>query len=226
MKKEPNQPTQRNHSVYEDSTPLKWQVNLHINTFARRQTEESRFSHFTGTDEKLLEAVAINWPRRTEGYREGVILVPVPPAATFHSDGSRDIFYSGVVQLEEGDHLYGSYEPRKKGETPRKTVSVESDRPTKIPAKSVEIVLYASELLAEDGDNERPAEVGNWEIISINASPEIEPTPITPTTLMHNHFRQEGDVGATESNLSNEEFVKLLEKSFLYWRDKTMIGVR
>ena len=66
-------------------------------------------------------------------------------------------------------------------------------------------------------------EEGNWEIISINASP-IEGssgTPITPETLMYNHF---GGDGGTDTKLSDKEFVKMLRDSFEFWKDKVLCG--
>ena len=213
-------------------TPLSWEVKLHKNSFCNRQTEESRFSHFSGSDKDLLEAVAICWPRRQEGSRAGVIKVAIPPHAGVDPKTGRStgIFFSGVVQLEEGDIISGCFEARTKGEKPRKTVSVEAEssswRPKKVRAQSVEIILYSSELLSESGDNERPPDPGSYEIISINASPTLEATPITPQTLLHNHFLHGAEWGTTATDMSDSEFVAALRESFLFWRDKTMVGVR
>ena len=81
----------------------------------------------------------------------------------------------------------GSFEARRKGEKPRKTVSVVGG--SKLPAKSVDIVLYNTTVLAEDGDNELPlSEDDSWEVISINASPDAQRLRINPMTLMYNHF--------------------------------------
>ena len=82
-------------------------------------------------------------------------------------------------------------------------------------------MLYASDVLADDGDNELPPEEGNWEIISINASPSEDEVPINPMTLMHNHF---GSDGGTDTNLSDKEFVKMLSEGFEFWKDKAMIA--
>ena len=51
-----------------------------------------------------------SWDSQEPGFRDGVILVSVPV----------DRFYSGVVQLEEGQPLFGNFAPRKKGEDPEK----------------------------------------------------------------------------------------------------------
>jgi hypothetical protein len=179
------------------------------NSFVTRQTPESSFSHYDGDFESLARLVEENiFENRQQGYRDGVVLVDVP------SDG----FYSGIVQLQSGDNLKGDFSSRRDGEEPRKHIVTEGE---KLPAKSVQIVLYASTVLTEDGDNELPPQEGNWEIISINASPSEDEVPINPMTLMHNHF---GSDGGTDTNLSDKEFVKILSEGFEFWKDKAMIA--
>lgn len=191
------------------------QPNVHVNSFVLRQTEESEFSHYTGSWGFLKHLVKLvmddlvpGYGTR-QGYREGVLLVDVPP----------DNFFSGVVELKEGDQLIGTCRARKEGETPRKSVGVVGAQ--KLAAKSAFIVLYASSVLAEDGDNELPPKEGNWEIISINASPCEGEMPISPGVLMHNHF---GSDGGTATHLSDSEFVTMLRKSFEFWKNKGMVA--
>ena len=191
---------------------------IHMNSFVRRQTPESRYSHFTGTESELLERVRTSWNNRTKGYRDGVALVRVP------AEG----FYTSVVKLTEGDSLAGIYEPRRAGETPRKAVYARHNTTNgtatasaKTPAKQVDVVLYSSSVLAEDNDNELNPDGDNWEVISINASPEEGDVPIHPEALLHNHF---GSDGGTNTNLTNDEFVSLLRESFAYWQDKALIA--
>jgi len=180
-----------------------------INSFVKRQTPTSRFSHFTGTDDELLVLIQQGWEQAKPGYREGVILVPVKPTG----------FFSSVVKLEEGDTLTGVYEARREGEKPRKAVTA-SGR-SKMPAQAVDVVLYSSKVLAEDEDNELPVGDDSWEVISINASPDLSDPPINPTVLMHNHF---GSSGGTQTNLNDEDFVAMLRESFVYWSDKALAG--
>ena len=73
-------------------------------------------------------------------------------------------------------------------------------------------------VLAEDGDNELPAKEGNFEIISINASPSAL-EPINPDCLMANHF---GADGGTNTQMSDASFVAALRESFEFWQDKAM----
>ena len=178
-----------------------------INKFVKRQTATSRFSYFSGSDDELLARIQQAWQQAKPGYRSGVILIPVEPSG----------FFSGVVKLQEGDALSGTYEARREGEKPRKAVVAEGRE--KMPARTVDVVLYNSAVLAEDDDNELPADQNNWEVISINASPDRSEMPINPNVLMHNHF---GSSGGTKTNLSDEQFVSMLRHSFIYWSDKAL----
>ena len=73
------------------------------NEFVQRQTADSRFSHFNGTWEELELLVVNHWETAKQGYRDGVILIEVPP----------DLFFSSIVELEEGDELTGGFTPRR-----------------------------------------------------------------------------------------------------------------
>jgi len=188
---------------------------IHVNSFVKRQTSLSEFSNYNGDWEQLQTLVTKTFakPERTKpGYRNGVVLVSMETPRQF---------LSAVVELEEGDILGGIFKARRGGEFPRKSIQVTRRNGEKLTAVSVDIVLYASTVLAEDGDNELPAEEGNWEIISINASPCEGEMPIDPGVLMHNHF---GSDGGTETGLSDEDFVQMLRESFVFWKNKAMIA--
>jgi hypothetical protein len=179
------------------------------NEFVKRQTNDSRFSHFKGTWNEIIDMVYQCWANRQPSYRDGVTTVDVPVKG----------FYSGVVILESGDELSGGFESRQAGENPRKFIIVKGRK--KLPAESVDIILYSSKVLAENGDNELEPEDGNWEIISINASPIKNKMPIDPIVLMHNHFNSDG---GTTTQMSDSEFVEILRNSFMCWKDKAMCG--
>jgi len=184
-------------------------MNIIVNNFVKRQDRDSRFSHFQGTWARLVTLVKENWQHAKPGYKQGVILIRVPPSG----------FFSSMVELKEGDKLIGEYAPRHKGEFPRKTLGVDSRN--KLPAISVDIVLYSSAVLAEDGDNHLPVHEDNWEIISINASMTYGTVPIHPMVLMHNHF---GSSGGTATGLNDTDFADMLRHSFHFWRDKATCG--
>ena len=184
-------------------------INIHVNSFIRRQTEESSFSHSEHSWEDLARECYISFVNAHPGYRDGVVLVPLSPVG----------ISSGVCILEEGQELTGKFEARQEGEVPRKTLRAVGS--SKAPAKEAFMVLYSSTVLAEDGENELPAEEGNWEMISLNSSPVVGEMPINPMVLMHNHF---GSDGGTATGLSAEEFEAQMRQSFLFWRDKAMCG--
>lgn len=193
-------------------------MSVRFSDFVRRQTADSSRSHTDLSDQAVLELVRKSFPLAKPTYRKydkttgkdekgllfgGVISVPVDPQG----------FFSGVVQLQEGDVFQGEFKPRREGETPRKHYSKQGAN--KIAAKSADLILYHRDVLTEDDpDKDYPVE---WEIVSINASPTEEATPINPSTLMANHFQADG---GTVSGLSDSEFVTELRKSFEFWQDK------
>jgi hypothetical protein len=176
-----------------------------FNAFSRRQTANSPFSHWTISDAELLQRVndALQQRQQKAGYRDGVILVPINPNG----------FFSSVIRLQNGDKLHGEYKSRREGEMPRIGMYATGN---KMPAQSVDVVLYSHEVLGADASTE-----ATWEIVSVNASPEEGEAPIQPNTLMHNHF---GSDGGTATNMTNDEFVAALKVSFEYWKDKALCG--
>lgn len=178
---------------------------IHITNFVRRQTPDSEFSHWTISDKELIKRTQNALLNAKQGYREGVLVVPI------EADG----FFTGVTQLKEGDRLIGVYKTRTKGETPRKSVFVENGEKQK--ALKVDIILYSHDVLKENDENETNAD---YEIISVNARTTEADQPIEPFTLLANHFQ---DDGGTATNKSPEEFEKALKESYLYWRDKALI---
>lgn len=186
-------------------------LDVGFNPFVRRQTANSRFSHWTLTDGQVLHLCQDFWEARKPGYREGVCLVPVPPEG----------FFTNVVTLQAGDKLKGGYEPRIEGEEPRKFVTIDRGpgnlAESKPPAAAVDIILYHKDVLAEDGEQ---AEF-EWNIISINANPTTDDVPIDPETLIANHLHLSG---GTRTGMTDEVFVEQLSKSVAYWKNKTHCG--
>lgn len=194
---------------------------VHMSKFVARQVKESRFSHWEFPDLTLLDLVVRNFAQRKPGYRDGVVLVPVPPEG----------FFTSIVTLKEGDRLRGGYESRFPGEDPRKFVYLESDvegRRGKQPAVAVDIVLYRKDVLDEDGDwDNQPVSLssdaieGEWAVISVNARPCVEDLPIEPEVLIFNHFHLSG---GTRTMMTDAEFVEALRASVMAWKDKAVVG--
>ena len=180
-------------------------VKIAIHPVVLRQTASSPFSYFDGEFEIVRKLTIIHFYKAVKGYREGVLLVPVPPNG----------FFTSIVQLQEGDHLEGIFQPRYPGEEPRK--SMWSIHGQKSPAQTVKIVIYSKATLAEDDDVSDPD--ADYEIVSINASLTEEDVPLTVETLIANHFHFDG---GTQTQMTNDEFVDTLEKSVKFWRNKMM----
>lgn len=178
-------------------------MDIHINSFVRRQTKTSPFSYWTFDDEELLHRIKAGWEKRKPGYRDGVTLVPINPEGCF----------SGIVKLKAGDMLVGIYEARKAGEEPRKHTYAVGE---KLPASNCYVVLYHHDVLVEGNENETDKE---WEMVSFNASPDDKEPPISPGTLMANHFKLSG---GTDTRMTDSEFVAALRVSVEYWKDKAL----
>jgi len=173
-----------------------------INEFVRRQTPDSKFSHCASSFEVLAALVAGSLSEGKTGYKDGVLLVSVPPEG----------FFSGVVEVTEGTPLKATFESRRKGEAP--FVQVVAVGGEKLPAKAVEIVLYRHDVLAADNEASTEAE---WEIISINARPTDEPEPMTPMAMARNML---GLTGGTKAEYTAEEFARAI----VYWSARAMRG--
>jgi hypothetical protein len=184
-------------------------ISIYPNSFITRQTEESPYSYSTQSWEELAQECEINFDAAKPGYTDGVLLVPI----------STETVFSGVCLLGTNQPLSGKFESRRDGEAPRKTLHAVGG--VKAPAQSAFVVLYCSAILSADGSNQLPPDEGNWEMISLNASPVEGEMPINPMVLMHNHF---GSDGGTDTGLSSEQFEELLREAFLFWRDKAMCG--
>jgi len=187
--------------------------------FAKRQTPESRFTHWTCSDEELCAIAGDNLDNAGPGYQgsetkfphlphNGICVVPVP-------EDKLHLFRCGVIVLDPGDELETRYEARRPGEDPR-TYTVAKNR-SKGPSKSAQIVLYHREVLEADGEDT----IATWEIVSVNSSPTSEVPPIQPWTLLSNHY---GLSGGTPTGLTPIEFESKLGEAVRWWKDKTMAG--
>tara|TARA_R110002020_G_scaffold39950_3_gene118169 strand:+ start:286 stop:858 length:573 start_codon:yes stop_codon:yes gene_type:complete len=189
--------------------PKRGKMTIILNPYVKRQTENSPFSYYAGNIENIPAMVQANFADHKTGYRNGVIEVSLP------SEG----FYTGVVQLQEGDELTGSFNPRREGEKPRQQILAKNG--IKAPAVEVTIILYRSDILAETNDNTLEPNEDNWEIISINAEPIKGGLPIHPMTLILNHIEYSG---GTATNMTDTELVNQLRISVPAWIDKVMCG--
>jgi hypothetical protein len=171
-----------------------------MNQLARRQTVESKYSHFGGSEAELLRLVEENLENATPGYRDGVILVSVP------SEG----FFSGVVEVTEEMRLIATFASRRRGEEPY--IAVEAIGAPKLPARHVELVLYLHDVLGEDASSE-----AEWELVSINARPTEGEEPLKPMAMARNFLELPG---GTKAEYTAEEFARSIQ----YWSTRAMCG--
>jgi hypothetical protein len=174
--------------------------------FVRRQTPESGYSHFEGTWEELedevehyMDEIAYGKWRITPGYRDGVILVRLPP----------EWFRSAIVDLNEESKLTANYAPRRLGEASFIRVSAKAKKQV---AKHASVVLYRHDVLAENNERETDAE---WEIVAIKARVTEEEEPMDPYTMARNFLQLKG---GTKGDFTAEQFAK----SILYWNNHCM----
>lgn len=172
-------------------------MKIGTNDFARRQTPDSKYSHFAGTWDELVELVSAHF----NGSEEGVVAVSVPP----------EDFFSGVTDLSEESNLHAQYAARRRGEDPYVQLTVVGGK--KLPAKSVQIIVYSHETLAKDDDASTDAE---WEIVSINASAVDGSEPPTPVAMARNFLTM---AGGTKRDYSAQQFAEAI----VFWSQHAMI---
>ena len=177
-------------------------MKIGINEFVRRQTLDSRFSHFAGSWDELAGLVEKHFDEAKPSYRDGVLLVPVPT----------ERFFSGVVEVTPDTPLKATFEARREGEDPFvQVVAVGGD---KLPAKAVDVVLYSRDVREADGDAVSGAE---WDVISINARPTEGSEPLTPMAMARNFLALPGGTAA-------EYTAKEFAEAIIYWSRRAMRG--
>jgi hypothetical protein len=142
------------------------QPTFSINPFYRRQTTESKFSHFDGTDEQLLKEVEQNFPLRREGKRNGAYIVPISPVV----ENAR--CYTPVVPVHRHSFLNTEVVAKAHG-TPLICASLIGK---KRAAEFAEVVIYERTQLVRIGEASGGAD---YEVVSLHAS-DVERQPSHP----------------------------------------------
>lgn len=171
-----------------------------VNPFVRRQTPQSRFGHFEGTEQELVALVRDHLHLARPGDTPGSWLVPVPPAK----------FRSTVRKALPGDAIRGVFAARREGEEPFITAVVTGE---KAQALACDIVVFEHATLGRDAATDAALE-----IVSINPKAEcIEgDEPMQPVTMWRNMASATGGSAAVYP-------VEKLLQSIAYWKDKVMI---
>lgn len=175
--------------------------------FVKRQTKDSKHDYFEGTWEELVELVKVYWgSHQVSPNNSGVLLVPMP----------RDVlhrFFSSTVTVTENTDLKATFAPRALGEAA--FIQITSTGVAKSPAQHVEIILYSHETLAADGDAPDTREA-DYYVVSINAYPTEEASPMSPMTMARNFLDLKGGT-RPQVPYTAEDFAR----SILYWSQHT-----
>ena len=83
--------------------------------------------------------------------------------------------------------------------------------------------MYRRDVLEENDEQSTDAE---WEIVSINASPDDQETPMPPMTRARNILELEGGTSAKLEDKSPEELIALIQemaRDIVYWNQHAVI---
>lgn len=186
--------------------------------FVKRQTEDSKFSHFLGSWkdlEVLTEAYFMSGAR--PGYRDGVKLINIALPSLFMTS---IVSFESLKGTESMENVHVTFEPRQPGEAPVVQTTIYAE---KQEAKYVDIVLYRHDVLEEGSEASTDAQ---WEIISINASPIDKPVPMNSTTWARNTLKETGGTDPQYDNKTREELLEVIQEraeAAMFWSRHTMI---
>lgn len=205
-----------------------------LNPMVRRQTPQSRFSHFQseGADvwhelERLVADALANYPDAVKVLTPNgnVVKVRLPE----HLCEGR--FFTGVVKLEPGMDVRTVFAVRQggmPGELPyQQTVVVGA---AKTPSKWVDVIVYhRDELKLEErtwtppGQSAPETVDADWQVISVNAHITAEDEPPTPQAMARNHAAAEGrpeGVGGSARQYTAAQYMEAL----LFWGSHAMVA--
>lgn len=186
------------------------EIGVDENIVKKHLDPSAMFTQFTGSKQELQNLIADNWSRGWVSEQKAPTeisetwVVPLPP----------DKFYSGVININEGSELTAEFTKAHSAQGFRKRIRVKS--PNKPKADWARAMVTVSK---------KPfAVVANFNVLTLAAGllefegqdPDTFKEPISPQTLMYNRY------DSNNKSHSPEEFDKLLEKAFHYWKNKAM----
>jgi len=192
-------------------------MKIAVSDFVKRQTAESKFTHFNGEWDELRNMVESEFENHRPAYRDGVILIKLSCPERFETSvvNIADGIESGHIKRFET-----IFEPRREGEAPfSQTVAIGS----KMEAKRIDVVLYRHDVLEEGNEASSDAE---WEIISLNGSPVPAELPMNNTTRARNILVAEGGTDVKLEEKSKKElieFIRDMALSSVFWSTHTMV---
>jgi hypothetical protein len=181
-----------------------------LTDFVKRQTSQSKYNHFDGTWDELLQLVADQWEqRRISPHNSGVALVPVPSELLPR-------FFTSIVAISPATPLKAEFAPRIEGEEP--FIQISAPGFPKSQAKRAEIILYSHETLAKDGDAPTK-QLADFYIVSVNAYASTAEESMHPMTMARNFLGLKGGT-RPEVSYTAEEFAQAI----VYWNRHARIG--
>lgn len=199
-------------------------MTINAHTLVRRQTPQSAFSHFTmfdrGTPERrfrllcaLIEG-AIGRCDYVASPALDAIVVNLPP-----SGDNMWAFLTPIVSVTDLDPTveFSTYmTTRAEGEESYLCTHANIWGPmseVKSTAKACQAILYLAENQLEPRDAMHAAarfHSHDWDLVSLNASPTVEPTPQHPESMARNQL---GMVGGSDATYTPDQWAK----SVHYW---------
>ena len=191
-----------------------------LNPMVLRQTAESRFSHFDGGWEEMWQAIAERSSEQAADLlrADGKIL-----KLDLGAELSRR-FFSGVTEIGPQTPLNVTFAQRPGAvadEAPYVQVTAGG---TKARAGHAVAILYHRDALTieERTRSDTGTSVdGDWQIVSVNASPGDKPEPPTPMAMARNMAKHLGlpqGIGGTARVYTAEEFMEAI----LFWSRHAM----
>lgn len=193
--------------------------NIGITAFARRQlnvAQESAMGGFTGQGGPLLDILG-SYPEEEAkpGFAPFVLIVEI------HKEDLK-WFLGTFRKAHAGEGITVRMEARREGENP---VPVQYLVGQKEAPEAARVILYSREQLEKEGAAEGLDGWVEWAVVSINMGPADE--PVAPWTMLRNwaasrHPDAPDAKGGSPhyKDVSDEEFIKLLAQSMLYWADR------
>lgn len=155
-------------------------------------------------EEILIRHLQASWETKTPGDKPGIFHIAIP------SDWARGEIFT---LLPDNSYTSVTTFQARKGvkEDPRKSTKITGVTPDKVA--SADVIVYSKELLGKDASSD-----AEYEVIAVRGLTE-KPNPRVLDTLLANIFNISG---GTPVKGTDAEKLKMIEESFLFWRDKMM----
>jgi hypothetical protein len=187
---------------------------VELNHFVKRQTRDSRFSHYEPTSGHDADTWAELQALIARHFDNKALLTPLKDNGlilklSLPQDACKG-FFSGVILVDEETVIKTIFSVRDRavpGELPFiHSVAVNG---RKAPASHVEVILYhvsemteeeltyiaddgsaddgiADDVTANNGSGKKIRQTGEWQVVSVNARDTAEPEPPTPMAMARN----------------------------------------